>query len=74
VSVTYQLRIWTASELLDRKERWKANASRAHFGGCAVCGRTMDDDGRPLLVARQERARRFLCLRCWLEQPRRRAA
>jgi hypothetical protein len=70
----YQYRLWTAAELLDGTERWKAGAARLPFGACADCGRVRVDDDRPLLVARQERARRFLCLRCWLEQPRRRAA
>jgi hypothetical protein len=72
--ISYQYRLWTGAELLDARARWKAGAARVHFGGCDACGRHRDDDGRALLVARQERARTLLCLRCWLEQPRRRAA
>ena len=44
---------------------WKAKAARLHFGACAHCGRARNDDRRPLLVARQERCRRFLCFDCW---------
>jgi hypothetical protein len=49
--------------------RWKANAARLHYGACEDCGRTRDDDGRPLLVARQERGRRFQCLECFDRRP-----
>ena len=46
------------------RERWLGNAARVHYGRCEGCGRHRDKDDRPLLVARQPRARRFLCLDC----------
>jgi hypothetical protein len=46
-------------------DHWLANASHVHYGLCDDCRRHRDDDERPLLVARQERSRRFRCLRCW---------
>ena len=49
----------------DALDRWRAGATHVHFGLCADCQRTHDDDGKPLLVARQARSRRFLCLSCW---------
>jgi hypothetical protein len=45
--------------------RWLANASHQHFGRCDSCGRTRNDQGRPLYVARQERSRKFECFDCW---------
>jgi hypothetical protein len=44
---------------------WIGGASRSHFGRCASCGRTHDDQGRHLLVARQPRRRIFECFDCW---------
>jgi len=46
-------------------ELWKGGAARLHHGECDDCHRVTDDDGRPLQVARQERARLFLCVECW---------
>lgn len=46
---------------------WLGHASHQHFGQCDTCGRTYDEDGRPLFVARQERKRKFECLDCWDE-------
>lgn len=55
------------SDLEKRSYRiWIGGASHVHYGLCDVCQRTRnDDDDTPLLVARQERARKFLCLSCW---------
>lgn len=47
-----------------RRRQWKDGAARLHFGVCGKCGRVRDDNGKPLLVARQSRARRFLCFEC----------
>jgi hypothetical protein len=44
---------------------WLTNATHVHYGVCDVCGRARDENGGWLLVARQHRARRFLCLECW---------
>jgi hypothetical protein len=54
------------------RAQWKLPAARLHFGTCAGCGRIRDDDGRPLLVARQERCRHFLCFPCWARRSGRR--
>ena len=48
------------------RRMWKTGAARLHFGSCHDCQRTRDADGRPLLVARQERCRLFLCFDCFL--------
>jgi len=52
---------------LTAHRRWLADASHVHFGRCSRCDRVRESDGKPLLVARQARARRFLCFVCWLE-------
>jgi ribosomal protein S14 len=44
---------------------WLANAAHEHYGRCGTCGRTRDDDDRPLYVARQRFRRDFECLPCW---------
>ena len=45
---------------------WARTAARGpRFGRCDRCGRLRDDDGRPLLVARRQRCRQFLCLSCF---------
>lgn len=44
---------------------WKGGASHVKFGRCDGCDRLRDDAGLPLLVAKQDRARRWLCLWCW---------
>ena len=44
---------------------WKEGAAHVHFGLCHRCKQTHDETGRPLLVARQPRARHFFCLPCW---------
>ncbi len=47
-------------------ELWIAEAVRGPWAGsCDRCGRSRADDGGPLLVARRERARQFLCLPCF---------
>ncbi len=53
----------------DPRERqlWLVEAARIHYGSCDRCGRYRSDDDRPLLIARRERARHFLCFACWLE-------
>ena len=58
----------------DRRERefWLGSASRVLYASCRRCRRVHSDDDRPLLVARQPRARRRLCFTCWLETRRRR--
>ena len=53
------------SEASDARRRWLGGAARVHYGRCDGCQRVRDAAGRPLLVARQERARRFLCLLCF---------
>lgn len=47
------------------RNAWIGGAARVHYGRCESCGHVTDENDRPLLVARQERARRFLCLACW---------
>lgn len=56
--------------LLERQARrlWLENAAHVHFGRCSACGRTHDEQGRPLLVARQNRRRTFECLDCYEER------
>jgi len=63
-----QLILYTASELLEARRLWQANAARVHFGVCQGCGRSRNDEGRPLLVVRQEKARRFFCLACYMRE------
>lgn len=53
------------SDLSLERRTWKAGAARLHFGSCDDCHRVAGDDGRPLLVARQERCRLFLCFDCY---------
>lgn len=47
------------------RDRWLGNAARVHYGRCGGCDRVEDEHGKPLLVARQPYARRFLCLPCF---------
>lgn len=51
---------------LERAARhaWLANAVDQRHGRCSSCGRTHDENGKPLLVARQPR-RDYECLPCW---------
>ena len=49
----------------EARRRWRANAARVHYGRCDGCGRVRDEEGDLLLVARQPRAREFLCLLCF---------
>lgn len=63
----------TRVEGLSRLERaaralWLESASHTHFGLCQGCGRTHDERGLPLLVARQSRRRTFECLDCHEER------
>ena len=51
---------------------WKSGAARLHFGVCVRCGRSHDESGRPLLVARQERCHLVLCFECWAARTYRR--
>ena len=53
-------------------DRWVGNAARVHYGRCEGCNRVRDESGDALLVARQPRARRFLCLECFEFGPRHR--
>ncbi len=47
---------------------WIAEAARGpHFAPCDRCRRSRADDGGPLLVARRERSRQFLCLECFAD-------
>jgi hypothetical protein len=48
--------------------QWKADATHIYRGRCDHCGRTYDDDGRPLIVARQPRRRDRECLACYDER------
>ena len=48
--------------------RWLAEARQAYFGRCDVCGRVEDDDGKPLLVARQRRRRDRECFPCYADR------
>lgn len=52
---------------LERAARrsWLDNAAHVHYGICNGCGRHRDENGKPLLVARQPRRREFECLECW---------
>lgn len=50
---------------LAAREAWKRNATQYYFGRCDVCGDVEDQDGRPLLVARQPHRRERECIRCW---------
>jgi len=62
-------------DLMQARRAWKTGAARLHFGSCDHCHRVAGDDGRPLLVARQERSRMFLCFECFVARrlrPRRR--
>lgn len=47
------------------KTRWLKDAIHVHYGRCDECGKIRDGDGKPLLVARQPRARKFYCLPCF---------
>jgi hypothetical protein len=53
---------------------WQEGAARGPWAGiCDDCGRGRDENGRPLLVARQARSRLFLCVTCFaLRLPKRR--
>ena len=47
------------------RQEWLGHAAHHHFGACHTCGRTHDENGHPLYVARQPRRRDFECLDCW---------
>lgn len=47
------------------RARWKGSAAQLYFGSCDSCGRARDDDGSPLLVARQASHRKRECFACW---------
>lgn len=47
------------------KRTWLGEADHVHFGMCRLCYRTHDENGKPLLVARQPRRPLFECLTCW---------
>jgi ParB/RepB/Spo0J family partition protein len=57
------------AQALSRGE-WLASAARSKFGVCAICDRGRDTDGKPLQVARAERARMFRCFECTTNPPR----
>lgn len=46
------------------RQAWLEHATHVHFGRCHGCGRVRDENGQPLLVARQPRRRAFHCLTC----------
>jgi len=51
---------------LAAKRAWLKYAVDVRFGSCETCGRVRDENGKPLLVARQNsRRRRYECLVCW---------
>jgi len=59
------------------RKLWRGGASHIYHGRCATCDRLRDGEGRWLVVAKQERARRgFECLECFAvrtaPRPRRR--
>lgn len=47
---------------------WLRHAADTRYGVCHKCRRAYDDHGGHLLVARQPKARRYLCLECWDQQ------
>ena len=47
------------------RDRWLGGAARVHYGRCDDCQQVVDENGKPQLVARQERCRRFQCLTCF---------
>lgn len=47
------------------KMLWLGGAAHIHYGLCHRCRRVRDENGVPLLVARQTRRREFECLDCW---------
>jgi predicted Fe-S protein YdhL (DUF1289 family) len=53
---------------LDVRSEWRTTASRMRFGRCHGCGRTHDDDGRPLYLAPGERRQAYLCLACFAKR------
>jgi hypothetical protein len=50
------------------RDRWRGEARQLYFGLCDTCGRTEDDDGKALLVARQKRRRKRECFLCYAER------
>jgi hypothetical protein len=60
------------TSILERaaKQAWLAGAYWYGHGRCSRCGRLHDDDGRPLLVARQPRRAARECLECWEHRQR----
>jgi hypothetical protein len=55
------------------RDLWRGGAARGPWAGtCDDCGRSRDEDGHRLLVARQAHHRLFLCLSCFaLRLPKR---
>ena len=63
-----QLAMLVSSE---RKMRWLRGAAWFGFATCDGCGQTHDPfTGQRLLVARQPRCRKRLCLSCWARNGR----
>ena len=46
------------------RQEWLRDAIQVYAGRCDVCGRTRDNEGKILLVARQRRRRQRECLDC----------
>ena len=52
----------------EARRRWLGEAADWRYGRCHICGRTHGEDGRPLLVARLPRSRKYQCLDCFEER------
>lgn len=58
------------SSAVERAQRvaWQRGALQLYRGRCDVCGRTRDETGALLLVARQARQRKRECIDCFDER------
>jgi len=58
------------SAVVERRAQalWVDRSRQLYFGRCDVCGRIKNENGRPLLVARQARRRERECFQCWDER------
>jgi len=60
----------TAVSLSEQARRaFKEWGVDGRYGGCTICGRVRDEDGR-LLYVRRRRSSRWLCLDCWDQHQR----
>lgn len=48
-----------------RRRTWYYGSARAKHGTCDTCGHDHGDDGRPLIVCRQFRCRKWQCFACF---------